>query len=172
MLDQSTRTAILRLREEGHGARAIARVLKVSRGAVKDVFASGSEVVPHLVRVELAEPLRDDILALYASCKGNLVRVHEELAAKGACFDNAANSGSGSLYLASLAGFFKNKYGALSPTERGQRIYDSVSMKACTGASIGSVSMYAIDGASGALSSLGSVLAGSKAMISRETRLS
>ena len=93
MLDQSTRTAILRLREEGHGARAIARVLKVSRGAVKDVFASGSEAVPHLVRVELAEPLRDDILALYASCKGNLVRVHEELTAKGATLSYQALTG-------------------------------------------------------------------------------
>ena len=51
---------------------------------------------------------------------------NEELAAKGACFDDAANSGSGSLYLASLAGFFKNKYGALSPTERGQKIYDDL----------------------------------------------
>lgn len=84
MLDQSTRTAILRLREEGHGARAIARALGVSRGAVKTVLASGSEAVPHLDRTELAEPLRDDIVALYASCKGNLVRVHEELTAQGA----------------------------------------------------------------------------------------
>ena len=68
MLDQSTRTAILRLREEGHGARAIARALGVSRGAVKTVLASGSEAVPHLDRAELAEPLRDEIVALYASC--------------------------------------------------------------------------------------------------------
>ncbi len=50
----------------------------------------------------------------------------EEMAAKGACFDDAANTGSGSLYLASLAGFFKNKYGALSPKERGDRIYDDL----------------------------------------------
>ena len=84
MLDQSTRTAILRLREEGHGARAIARTLGISRGAVKTVFKAGSEAVPHLDRAELAEPLRDDIIALYASCKANLVRVHQELAIKGA----------------------------------------------------------------------------------------
>ncbi len=49
-----------------------------------------------------------------------------ELAAKGACFDDAANTGSGSLYLASLAGFFKNKYGSLSPKERGDKIYDDL----------------------------------------------
>ena len=51
---------------------------------------------------------------------------NEELAAKGACFDDAANTGSGSLYLASLASFFKNKYGALTPIERGQKIYDDL----------------------------------------------
>jgi hypothetical protein len=32
---------------------------------------------------EKAEAHRDDILALCAACKGNLVRVHEELAARG-----------------------------------------------------------------------------------------
>lgn len=50
----------------------------------------------------------------------------EDLAARGACFDEAANSGSGSLYLGSLAGYFKKKYGDLSPTERGQRIYEDL----------------------------------------------
>jgi DNA-binding NarL/FixJ family response regulator len=35
MLDQSTRVAILRLREEGHGTRAVAQALGISRGAVK-----------------------------------------------------------------------------------------------------------------------------------------
>lgn len=84
MLDQKTRSAILRLHEQGHGARPIARALGVSRGAVKDVLASGTEAVPRLERAELAEPYRGDILALYARCKGNLVRVHEELVAKGA----------------------------------------------------------------------------------------
>jgi hypothetical protein len=47
MLDQSTRTAILKLHEQGHSLRGIARVMRLSRGA-------------------------------YSSCKGNLVRVHEE----------------------------------------------------------------------------------------------
>jgi hypothetical protein len=40
--------------------------------------------VPALVRSEKAEPHRPQILELLASCKGNLVRVHEELMAGGA----------------------------------------------------------------------------------------
>jgi hypothetical protein len=40
--------------------------------------------VPSLVRPEKAEPFRSQILGLLAACKGNLVRVHEELAAGGA----------------------------------------------------------------------------------------
>jgi Met-zincin len=50
----------------------------------------------------------------------------EELAAKGACFDAAASTGTGTLYLASLAGYFKNKYGGLTREERAQRIYDDL----------------------------------------------
>jgi transposase len=84
MLDQATRGAILRLRKEGHGTRAIARALGISRGAVIAVQRLGSDAVPHIERVERAEAHRDDILRLYASCKQNLVRVHEELRGLGA----------------------------------------------------------------------------------------
>lgn len=84
MLDQSTRAAILKLREQGHSIRGIARALKLSRGAVREVLRSGTEVVPTLVREEKATPYRDQILELYVRCKGNLVRVHEELLASGA----------------------------------------------------------------------------------------
>jgi hypothetical protein len=86
MLDQATRAVILRLHEEGHGTRTIARVLNLSRGAVKRVCQEGSSEVPRLDRDEKAEPFRDQILELYASCKGNLVRVHEELVSAGADF--------------------------------------------------------------------------------------
>jgi hypothetical protein len=41
-------------------------------------------VPPPIVRPEKAEPYRQEILDLYASCQGNLVRVHEELQATGA----------------------------------------------------------------------------------------
>jgi len=84
MLDQSTRTAILKLREQGHGARAIARALRVSRTAVRKVIGSGSAAVPPLERAEKAAPHRDEIARHLARCKGNLVRVHEELLAEGA----------------------------------------------------------------------------------------
>ena len=83
MLDQSQRQAILTLREAGHGIRAIARALGISRIAVKSVLASGDPRPPPLERTEKADAHRDDILALYAECKGNLVRVHEELATRG-----------------------------------------------------------------------------------------
>ena len=90
MLDQSTRAAILKLREQGHSIRSIARAMKVSRGAVRDVLRSATEIVPTLVRPEKPTPYRDQILELYARCKGNLVRVHEELVASGAQFSYQA----------------------------------------------------------------------------------
>ena len=82
MLDQTIRQTILTLREAGNGIRAIARALGVSRVAVKRVLADGQAAPPLLERAEKAEPYRDEILALYAECKGNLVRVHEELVAR------------------------------------------------------------------------------------------
>jgi transposase len=79
MLDQSTRAAILKLKQQGHSIRGIARALHLSRGAVRDVLRSGTEIVPTLVREEKATAYRDQIVELYPRCKGNLVRVHEEL---------------------------------------------------------------------------------------------
>jgi transposase len=84
MLDQSWRAAILKLRQQGHSIRGIARVMKRSRGAVRAVLRSASEAVPVMVRPEKATPYRDEILELYQRCQGNLVRVHEELVASGA----------------------------------------------------------------------------------------
>ncbi len=84
MLDEATRAAILRLRKEGHGTRSIARALGISRSSVKDVLKSGSAEVPALERSEKADPFRDEIVGLYADCKGNLVRVHKKLLERGA----------------------------------------------------------------------------------------
>ncbi|HKM84100.1 MAG TPA: IS21 family transposase [Candidatus Acidoferrum sp.] len=64
--------------------RQIARVLGISRLAVRRVLRSNSPQVPELHRAEKAEPYRPQILELFATCKGNLVRVHEELTASGA----------------------------------------------------------------------------------------
>lgn len=83
MLDQTTRTAILKLHDAGNGTRAIARALRVSRGAVKRVLASRSAQPPPLPRAERAEPYREQILELHERCNGNLMRVHEELVALG-----------------------------------------------------------------------------------------
>jgi hypothetical protein len=84
MLDETTRTAVLRLRKEGHGTRSIAHALGISRGSVKDVLKSGSADVPGLERPEKGDPFHDEIVGLYAECKGNLVRVHEKLLDGGA----------------------------------------------------------------------------------------
>jgi len=48
------------------------------------VLSSGTPHVPRIERPRKADPYKDEILDQYASCKGNLVRVHEELVAKGA----------------------------------------------------------------------------------------
>jgi transposase len=84
MLDQVIRSAILRLREQGHGTRRIASALGISRGAVRQVLRAGSAEVPRLERAEKAEPFRAEIARLYAECKGNWVRVHEKLLEAGA----------------------------------------------------------------------------------------
>jgi len=82
MLDLDTRTAILRLSAEGHDVRAIVRILKLSRGAVRKVLRSGVAEVPTLARDEQLDPHLERVRELHVSCKGNLVRVHEELAAE------------------------------------------------------------------------------------------
>jgi hypothetical protein len=64
--------------------REIARVLEISRVAVRKALRSNSTEVPELQRPEKAEPYRQQILELFSRCKGNLVRVHEELIASGA----------------------------------------------------------------------------------------
>lgn len=84
MLSQAQRTAILELHAQGVAKREIARVLGISRVAVRKVLRSNSSAVPELQRSEKAEPYRQQILQLFDSCQGNLVRVHEELAAAGA----------------------------------------------------------------------------------------
>lgn len=84
MLDQSTRAEILKLHEQGHSIRGIARAMQLSRGAVRHVLRSATDQVPQLERPEKATPYREQILELYQRCKGNLVRVHEELVAAGA----------------------------------------------------------------------------------------
>lgn len=84
MLSQAQRTTILELSTQGVSKREIARVLGISRVAVRKVLRSNSPAVPELQRTEKAEPHRQQILELFDKCKGNLVRVHEELVVAGA----------------------------------------------------------------------------------------
>src|SRR5260370_13600221 len=83
MLSQAQRATILELQAQGVSNREIARVLGISRVAVRKVLRSNSTIVPELQRPEKAEPHRQQILELFEQCKGNLVRVHEELVASG-----------------------------------------------------------------------------------------
>jgi len=84
MLSQAQRAAILELSAKGVTKREIARV------TVRKVLQSNSTNVPEIQRAEKAEPYRQQILDLLISCKGNLVRVHEELAASGAALSYPA----------------------------------------------------------------------------------
>lgn len=82
MLDHETRTAILRLAHEGHGARFIARAVGVSRTSVRRVLQSGQAEVPAPQRPDQLSAHHAVVQELYLACKGNLVRVHEELSAR------------------------------------------------------------------------------------------
>jgi transposase len=61
----------------------IARTLNLSRGAVRKVLRSGSREVPSLERDEKLGPYLERVRELHGQCKGNLVRVLEELAVEG-----------------------------------------------------------------------------------------
>lgn len=84
MLTQSQRATILELHAKGTNQRAIAKLLHLSRQSVRKVLAGNSTAVPKIERAEKATPYRQQILELLPTCKGNLVRVHEELTADGA----------------------------------------------------------------------------------------
>ena len=90
MLNQRQRAAILEMHAQGVNKKEIARVLGISRLSVRKVIHANSTDVPLLARPEKAEPYRQQILELHSQCKGNLVRVHEELRALGADFSYQA----------------------------------------------------------------------------------
>ena len=90
MLSLAQRTTILELNTQQVSKREIARVLGISRVAVRKVLRANSTTVPEVQRAEKAAPHRQQILELFQQCKGNLVRVHEELLAGGAALSYAA----------------------------------------------------------------------------------
>lgn len=83
MIDRELRAAILTLTGQGHGTRAIAHALRLSRGTVKRVLRSDHAETPKLERDEQLAPHLARIRALHERCQGNRVRVVEELAAAG-----------------------------------------------------------------------------------------
>ena len=70
MLSQEQRTTILELNRQSVSKREIARVLGISRVAIRQVLRSNSTAVPELQRPEKAEPHRQQILELLGKCKG------------------------------------------------------------------------------------------------------
>ena len=70
MLDQSIRSAILVLAEQGHSIRAIARAVRVARDTVKRVLAAGTPTVPEVPRPEKAKVHQEEILAF---CETNAI---------------------------------------------------------------------------------------------------
>jgi transposase len=83
MLRLDERTAILVLHREGHGARTIAKAMGVSKNTVRKVIACGAAEVVGLMRDEQLAPYRERVEELHRACRGNLVRVQEELGAEG-----------------------------------------------------------------------------------------
>ena len=70
MLSQAQRTTILELNTKGVSKREIARVLGVSRVAVRKVLRSNSAEIPELQRAEKVEPYRRQILELLERARG------------------------------------------------------------------------------------------------------
>jgi transposase len=83
MLDQETRTTIVRLRREGHGVKTIARMLAIGKNTVKRVLASGSTAPPARARPAGLDPHLELVRETFVRCQGNRVRVCEELQAHG-----------------------------------------------------------------------------------------
>lgn len=86
MLDEATRTAILKLKSQGHSERAIAKAVGVSRRSVERVIKRGDAAVPAASRHSQVQIFRQQILDLYTRYEGHLLRVHEALTKEGARF--------------------------------------------------------------------------------------
>ena len=72
MLSRAQRTTILELQAQGVSKREIARVLGISRVAVRKVLRSNSTALPELHRTEKAEPYRQQILELFDQCRRSM----------------------------------------------------------------------------------------------------
>ncbi len=82
MLDHELRSAILTLARQGRSERAIARAVGVDRKSVRKVLESGVPDVPPVERKAALDDWLPQLRVLHGQCKGNLVRVREELLAR------------------------------------------------------------------------------------------
>jgi len=72
--------AVLTLDKQGHSSRKIAKDLDLGRNAVREIIASGrAQVMARRGKPHRLEPFVDILRELHAECRGNKVRVHEEL---------------------------------------------------------------------------------------------
>ena len=83
VLDQETRRLILQLHEKDVSQRRIARLVGHSRPTVGKVITSGSEEPKTAGKRSVLDDHEDEIRRLIGLCRGNLVRVHEELTEAG-----------------------------------------------------------------------------------------
>ena len=94
MLDNEMWKAILMLRNRGMGTRAIAKALKVSRTTVKRCLVQNTASRPPPRRPGQLDAHHELVRELYQRCQGNMVRVHEELAANNVTASYQAKSGN------------------------------------------------------------------------------
>ena len=83
MLDKETRQAVLVLKAQGFSLRRIARELRISRRSVVTVLQEGTAEIPPMAPKGALEPHLERVRTEVVACKGNLVRVREELAQDG-----------------------------------------------------------------------------------------
>jgi transposase len=72
--------AVLTLHGQGHSSRKIAKDLELGRNVVREIIASGrAQVATRQGKPHRLEPFVEKLRGLHAECRGNIVRVREEL---------------------------------------------------------------------------------------------
>lgn len=70
---------MLTLHQQGHGSRKIAKDLEIGRTSVLEIIRSKQAATARRGKVHRLEPVMGVLRELHLSCRGNLVRVREEL---------------------------------------------------------------------------------------------
>ncbi len=80
MISLEMRRTVHLLAQKNHGTRAIARTLNLPRSTVRRILKGRADTMPCLERPSWLDEHTERIGALIQSCRGNIVRVAEELA--------------------------------------------------------------------------------------------